>query len=255
MLGLDEHIAGLGGGGLLVALGVAVLLGLRHATDPDHLTAVSTLVMSDRRHGARRARRLGLAWGAGHATTLVVFGLPVVLFRGFLPDGVQRAAEAAVGVVIVVLALRLLARWRRGYFHMHPHRHGGECHAHPHVHEHAPEAEHPADHEHAHAEALGRSPTAAYGIGLVHGMGGSAGAGVLLVAALPGRLEAAAGLLLFAGAAAVSMALLSASFGAALARAPAGRRFAAVAPVLGIAGVLFGAWYAVGAVAVAPVLH
>ncbi|MFN8205772.1 MAG: hypothetical protein U0S48_24720, partial [Solirubrobacteraceae bacterium] len=67
---LDDAIAHLGaGGGLWLALLVAVLLGLRHATDPDHLTAVSTLVMSDPRDGSRRAGRLGLAWGLGHATT------------------------------------------------------------------------------------------------------------------------------------------------------------------------------------------
>ena len=61
MAGLDERIAGLGGHGLLVVVAVAILIGLRHATDPDHLTAVSTLIASDDERGTRRAGRLGLS--------------------------------------------------------------------------------------------------------------------------------------------------------------------------------------------------
>src|SRR4051812_25904363 len=110
---LDDLIAGIGaGGGLPVVLLVALLLGLRHATDPDHLTAVATLIVSDDRRGRARARTLGLAWGAGHATTLFAFGLPIVLFEAYLPDPLQRAAEAAVGLIVVALAVRLLVRWR-----------------------------------------------------------------------------------------------------------------------------------------------
>ena len=117
---------------LLVAV-VAILLGLRHATDPDHLTAVSTLVASDRTdtHGAGR---LGLAWGLGHATTLFAFGLPIVLFKAYLPERVQQGAEASVGLVIIALAVWLLVRWRRGLFHVHVHAHGGAPHVHGHTH-------------------------------------------------------------------------------------------------------------------------
>src|SRR3954463_12336584 len=109
MLGLDDWIARLGGSGVM-AFVVALLLGLRHATDPDHLTAVSTLFLGSQRDGPRRATRLGLAWGLGHGLTLFVFGLPVILFRRYLPDVFQRGAEAAIGLVIVALALRLLLR-------------------------------------------------------------------------------------------------------------------------------------------------
>ena len=66
-----------------MAFVVAILLGLRHATDPDHLTAVSTLFLGESPNGPRRATTLGLAWGLGHAATLFAFGLPVVLFRRF----------------------------------------------------------------------------------------------------------------------------------------------------------------------------
>jgi ABC-type nickel/cobalt efflux system permease component RcnA len=248
MFGLDDRIAGLaGGGGLLVVLAIALLLGLRHATDPDHITAVSTLAASDERHGARRASALGFAWGLGHATTLFLFGLPVVLFGSYLPDAVQRAAELAIGLVIVALALRLLVRWRRGQFHWHAHTHGDVTHVHPHAHERAHNHSTAPAHEHAHAESLGRSPRAAFGIGLLHGFGGSAAVAVLLLGSISSRAEAAAALALFAGATALSMGLISSGLGVALTRGPVARRFEAMAPALGGLSLVFGAWYALAA--------
>jgi hypothetical protein len=247
MLGLDEWITGPGGNGLM-ALAVAFLLGLRHATDPDHLTAVSTLVLSDQRDGARRAGALGLAWGLGHATTLLAFGLPVVLFRQYLPEGLISGAEVAIGLVIILLGLRLLRRWGQGYFHIHPHSHGGVQHSHPHVHEGRQASHAPTSHSHPHADALGRTPMAAFGIGMVHGVGGSAGVGILVVGAASSQATGVVALVLFAGATAVSMALVSSSLGYALARGPLARRTDALIPVLALASVAFGVWYAFDAV-------
>src|SRR6478672_11842569 len=115
MFGLDEKIASLGSGEAFVLVAViAVLLGLRHATDPDHLTAVTTLIAGDARHDHRKARSLGFIWGLGHATTLFAFGVPIVLAKSYLPGPVQRGAETAVGILIIVLAIRLLVRSRQG---------------------------------------------------------------------------------------------------------------------------------------------
>lgn len=242
------------GGGPGLALAIALLLGLRHATDPDHLTAVSTLVLSDQR-ATGRAGLLGLFWGLGHATTLFLFGLPLVLFQGALPDGIHRAAEAAIGVLIAVLAVRLLLRWRRGVFHVHAHAHDGLWHVHHHAHEmsHAPMLQGSGEelgHTHPHAEGLGRSPLASYGIGLVHGVGGSAGTGVLMAAALPGRVEATIVLSVFALGTAISMAVLSAVFGYALARESVVRRLTMFVPPAGVLGVVFGVWYTLAALGV-----
>jgi ABC-type nickel/cobalt efflux system permease component RcnA len=246
---LDHSIAELGQGGTLLAvLAVALLLGLRHATDPDHLAAVSTLIASDPEDGSRRAGRLGLAWGLGHATTLIGFGLPIVVFNSYLPDPVQRAAELTVGLVIAGLAVRLLVSWRRGRFHAHAHRHGQVEHRHLHPHTAGPH------HAHTHdtGRRLGRSPRQAYAIGLVHGMGGSGGVGVLLLAGIPAKAEAAGALLLFSLGAAISMAVLSSGLGYALTRGPVGRRLLVLAPGLACVTLVFGAWYALGAVSVAP---
>jgi ABC-type nickel/cobalt efflux system permease component RcnA len=145
--------------------------------------------------------------------------------------------------------VRLLVRWRRGRFHAHPHAHAGRSHRHLHEHGDA------RGHEHGHAvgaRTLGRSPLQAYGIGLVHGVGGSAGVGVLLLAAIPDHVEAVLALALFASFTAISMAIASSGLGYVLSRGPARRGFAALAPVLGAASLAFGAWYALGAVNAVP---
>jgi ABC-type nickel/cobalt efflux system permease component RcnA len=236
---------------LALVLAVALGLGLRHASDPDHLAAVSTLIASEPEDGTRRAGRLGLAWGLGHATTLALFGLPIVLFNAYLPEAAQRGAEALVGLVITFLAGRLLVRWRRGQFHAHAHRHGGTEHRHLHPH-HEPGPRH--DHAHEPEVRLGRSPAQAFGIGLVHGMGGSAGVGVLVLATIPAQAEAVVALMVFALGTAVSMAALSSAFGYAITRGPVLRRALAFAPVMGTLTLAFGGWYTLGAVGAVPYL-
>jgi len=244
MFGLDDWIANFSDGatvGLIVV--VAVLLGLRHASDPDHLAAVSTLIASGKDRTKRAAASLGLTWGLGHATTLFAFGLPIVLFKAYLPGPVQEGAEASVGLVIIALAVWLLVRWRRGVFHVHVHSHG----AGPHVHTHT----HNGDTAHAH-QIKTRSPFQAYGIGLVHGMGGSAGVGVLLLATIHNRGVAVGALAVFALFTAVSMSIMSTTFGMTLSSGPMRTSFNRVAPALGTASLLFGLWYALGALAIAP---
>ena len=246
MFGLDDKIASFSDGTtLLVVIGVAILLGLRHAADPDHLAAVTTLIASGKERTRTAAARLGLAWGLGHATTLFAFGLPIVLFKAYLPERVQQGAETTVGLVIAALAVWLLVRWRRGLFRLLAHEHGHGLHLHPHT--------HPQESDHAHAYRLRpRSPFQAYGIGLVHGLGGSAGVGVLLLAAIHNHVLAVIALALFAFFTAVSMALLSTGFGLTLSSAPMRRSFHRLAPALGLISVVFGAWYALGALDLAP---
>lgn len=225
MFGLDDAIANLSGGAsVAVVLLAAALLGLRHATDPDHIAAVTTLVASGQERAAWSAARLGAYWGLGHALTLVVFGLPILLSQQFLPERVQQGAETAVAALIVFLALRLLVRWRHGYFDLHAHPHEERHHRHP-----------------------VRSPLGAFVIGLVHGMGGSAGVGVFLLAAIPSTTTAVASLLVLAVFTAVSMTVVTTGFGATLAARPVLGASGTVAPVLGVASLAFGVWYAAAA--------
>ena len=246
MFGLDDWIMQFSDGTtVLIVCVVAVLLGLRHASDPDHLAAVSTLVASGKERSSRAAAKLGLVWGLGHATTLFVFGLPIVLANAYLPERVQQGAETTVGVMIVLLAVWLLVRWRRGIFHVHVHDHGTGRHAHAHTHR--------TDLSHAHrSPARARTPLQAYGIGLLHGMGGSAGVGVLLLATIDDHVLAVAALFLLALFTAVSMSILTTGFGATLSAAPVRGALHRFAPVVGVTSMAFGIWYALGALAIAP---
>jgi ABC-type nickel/cobalt efflux system permease component RcnA len=239
MTAIDGWISGHATGhGAAVVLLLAFALGLRHASDPDHLVAVSTLVADTRGRAARAAARLGAAWGLGHATTLLAFGLPVLLVRSVLPHVVEQSAEALIGAIIVVLALRLLVRWRRGAYHVHLHAHDGRPHVH--VHSHADER------GHAHEHAV-RTPAQAFAIGLVHGTAGSAGVAVLLIAAIPSTTVACLALVVLVAGCTLSMALMSAAFGGALNAAVARRRLVRAIPALGTLALVFGAWYAVAA--------
>jgi ABC-type nickel/cobalt efflux system permease component RcnA len=184
---------------------------------------------------------MGLLWGAGHGTTLVLIGAPLVLFNRYLPETVQQAAETLIGLIIVALAARLVFQWRRGPLHAHVHTHDGGQ-AHRHVHSHAEDT----SHGHAHRVPQ-RTPLSAYGVGLVHGIGGSGGLTLLLLSTISDKVQATGALLLFAAGTAISMALLSTAFGFAIAGGPVGRNFERVAPVLGVLGVAFGAWYTLGA--------
>lgn len=244
MFGLDDFIASYSEGSAvwLVVL-VAILLGLRHATDPDHIAAVTTLVAGTKERGTRGAAALGAAWGLGHAVTLFAFGVPILLLDKYLPERAQQLAETAIAVAIGYLAVRLVIRWRRGLFHVHEHEHDGVRHAH--LHGHAGEA------EHAHPHAA-RTKLGSFGIGLVHGMGGSAGVGILIVASIESQTLGLISLALLAIFTGVSMTVLSTGFGAALASRPLRSSFGAVAPGLGVAGLAFAIWYGAAAWALAP---
>jgi sulfite exporter TauE/SafE len=236
MFGLDQMISDLSAsGGLGVVLAIALLLGLRHAGDPDHLVAVSTLLATEPDRPAHRAGGLGLSWGLGHATSLLALGVPVVLVDKRIPQPVHASAEILIGVVIMLLAVRLFRRWRSSGLHAHPHVHEGVWHRHLHGHDEGT--------AHVHDHRLTRSPAQAYGIGLIHGVGGSAAVAVLLLASISDRAEAILALGIFAFGTALSMSLLSLGIGFALVREPVRTRLSALAPGLVVLSFAFGAWY------------
>jgi ABC-type nickel/cobalt efflux system permease component RcnA len=219
------------GAPLLVALGIALVLGLRHASDPDHLVAVTSLLAADR-GDVRGAARLGAWWGVGHAACLLAVGLPLIALKEGLPAWLERGAETGVGLVILALGLRVIVKWTRGDYRAGPHGHHGQDHRH---------LREGGAHEHAHV----RSPRQAFGIGLLHGLAGTGAVVVLLIAAMPGRLEAAAALGLFAPMSVLSMALCTSAFAWVLTRPVIEPLYRTVlVPALGVFGLVFGLWYA-----------
>lgn len=230
---LDGWLTSLFDGAPFVAvLALAVVLGLRHASDPDHLVAVTSLVATTAAD-VRAAARIGAWWGLGHAATLLALGLPLIALRAELPDGLETAAERLVGVVILVLAARVVFRWVRGGYSASIHRHPPAT-----VHRHLNTG------VHSHAERP-REAAQAAAVGVLHGLAGTGAIVVLLITALPAQETALAALLVFAPMSVLSMALFTAGFAWLFTRrlvAPLFRRV--LMPVMGAFGLVFGAWYA-----------
>ena len=231
---LDAWLTGLfAGAPLLAALGIAAALGLRHASDPDHLVAVTSLVAAED-GDSRKAAQLGAWWGLGHAGVLLVIGLPLIFFKSAVPGWLEAGAEKAVGVVILVLAGRVIFKWVRGDYragaHSHHDSHGMRRHLR-------------RAGEHRHVKV--RSPAQALSIGMLHGLAGTGAVVLLLIAALPTKLEAALSLAVFAPTSIVSMAACTAAFAWVLTRPIIEPVYRSVLiPGLGLFGLMFGLWYA-----------
>jgi high-affinity nickel permease len=233
---VDAWLTGLlDGAPLLVALGIAFLLGLRHASDPDHLVAVTSLVAAEG-GDTRKAARLGAWWGVGHAGVLLVLGLPLIFLKGELPAWLESGAERAVGLVILVLAVRVIVKWARGDYR-------AAAHEHEDGHDHRRHLRRDEGGGHRHTTV--RTPAQALSIGMLHGLAGTGAVVLLLIAALPTQLEAALALGLFAPMSVVSMAICTSTFAWVLTRPAVEPLYRTVLiPSLGLFGVVFGLSYA-----------
>ncbi|PYP12211.1 MAG: hypothetical protein DMD59_00700 [Gemmatimonadetes bacterium] len=166
---------------IVAVLAIGGLLGLRHAFEPDHLAAVSTLAT---RPGGRRrwsAARLGLIWGLGHTVTVGAVALLVLVLGVQLPARLWPTAELVVAALLILLGMMVIWRYARGRWHMHAHAHSAGA---PHLHLHS----HAADpsHGHAHASVDARR---SLGFGIAHGLAGSGAIAALLVAAVPDTMS------------------------------------------------------------------
>ena len=200
---------------LLPVLALGFFLGMRHATDPDHVIAVGTIVA--RHRTTRGAAAIGIVWGVGHSLTILLVGSGIIAFRWAIPARVGLSMELAVGVMLIVLGLtnlrdifRLLGRGAArpegatGIVHSHPHSHGDYIHTHPHRHD--PEA-HPHRPDQTPVAWLDRAFVGLRPyqlarpllVGVVHGLAGSAAVALLVLAAIENPKWSMLYLLVFGG--------------------------------------------------------
>ena len=221
---IPTHAAPLG----LALLGL--ILGMRHATDPDHVVAVTAILSRQPRVGI--ATRIGLLWGLGHTVTVIAVGVAIIVFRVAIPVRVGLAMELAVAMVLILLGLSAMAALIRGtlaraFFdshvdgvtvHSHRHSHGAVTHWHPHAH--VVGLAEPADHDHsvpartASALASGRPLLKSFAVGLVHGLAGSAAIALMVLSAIRDPRWAAAYLAVFCCGTIIGMMLLTTAIGA-----------------------------------------
>jgi hypothetical protein len=225
---------------MLAQILLGFVLGLRHAADADHLVAVSGL-LGDPAAQRRRwgAARVGALWGLGHLLSILLAGGVVLALRVHLPPWVEWSLELVVAFVLLGLGLHTIRAALRGRYHAHIHTHPGPL-RHAHVHYHPREDAHdPAAHD-AHLPAARRRPL---WIGMVHGLAGTAGLTLLMLATIPSLWVGIAYLLLFGCGALVGMALLSTVLSWPLAQAPRRSRWVtAFRLAAGAANVAFGAF-------------
>ncbi|HEX4628004.1 MAG TPA: hypothetical protein VH137_04370 [Gemmatimonadales bacterium] len=200
----------------LVALaGIGLLLGFRHAFEPDHLAAVSTL--ATRQGRLLDACRLGIAWALGHTASVGIVVGAIILFGVHLPDRLWPAADFLVALLLIGLGTTVILRYVRGRWHLHVHSHEGGPHLH--LHSHASPPPPGAAHQHLHVSGDARR---SLGFGLLHGLAGSAAILVLLIAAAPTRAAQIAYFAAFAAGTLLGMLAVSLSL-ALLVRLAAGR--------------------------------
>jgi len=246
---------------MFVVVALGFFLGMRHATDADHVVAVTTIVARQRDIGT--AALTGLLWGVGHTLTVLCVGSAIILFNIAIPDRIGIGMELSVGVMLVVLgALNVAAytrfrprSWRHAFrrsthARAHPHRHGDYIHSHPHV---APDHHpHPDDQTPLASldRRLGRSRTyrlmRPVVVGVVHGLAGSAAVTLLVVAAVRDPRWAIAYLLVFGVGTIAGMILITMTIASALHLVGGGSELVArrLAIAFGLASVFFGVSFA-----------
>ena len=216
---------------LVTSSGLGSLLGMRHALEPDHLAAVSTLVTDEKsRH---KAALLGVCWGLGHTLSLLVVGAALVLLRAEMPAFAADVFELFVALMLIGLGLRAIyLAAREGLAGpAHPHHHGHRHHVHPGA---------PA-HVHIGTWTLARRPLL---VGAVHGLAGSGALTALVLTTLPSTAARLAYMMLFGLGSTVGMAALSGLLGWPLARVGSHRTLArGVSAAVGCVSIVLGVFW------------
>ena len=163
---------------LLAVLSIGLVFGLKHATEVDHVVAITTIV--SRHKNVFRSAIVGALWGAGHTATLLLIGVIVLSLRVAIPERVSGWLE--FGVALMIIGLGVSALWRAtrssNEVHLHQHSHDGLSHTHVHFHEH--ENKHNPSSQVAHSHTVSRVGWKPVLVGMMHGLAGS-GALTLLV--------------------------------------------------------------------------
>jgi ABC-type nickel/cobalt efflux system permease component RcnA len=249
--------------GFLSILAVGFFLGMRHATDPDHVIAVTTIVTNQR--NSMRAALIGAFWGVGHTLTIFVVGAGIILFNLVIPVRIGLSMELSVAVMLIILGLFNVAGFLRSMpaesihthdgetvVHSHPHSHGDYIHQHPHSHD--PEG-HPHAPDHTPLAWMDRvfgtvslyQYLRPFVIGVVHGLAGSAAVALLVLTTIRNVHWAIAYLLIFgvgtiAGMMLITMSLASAFRMVGKARQKFSRRLALASGLLSLGFGLFVAY-------------
>lgn len=185
----------------LAVLGLGFLLGLKHATEADHLAAV--IAMVSERRSLWSSAVVGGLWGVGHTISLFIAGIVVLILNFQISEVTERWLEFGVGIMLTLLGLNVVRKLLNGgELHLHTHDHGSGTHAHPHLHEHA-DLGHTMTHRRS-----SKSPKAVL-IGMVHGLAGSAALMLLLIPTIESKAVGLIYIVIFGAGSVGGMMLMS----------------------------------------------
>lgn len=218
----------------LSILAVGFFLGMRHATDPDHVIAVTTIVTNQR--DKARAALIGAFWGIGHTVTIFVVGAAIILFNLIIPVRVGLSMELSVAVMLIILGMVNVAGFLRSMPTARPQNTDGQI-VHTHMHSHVGIV-----HSHSHTHAAHTHETPSIGwldrtfgrigmyqylrpfvIGVVHGLAGSAAVALLVLTTIRNVHWAIAYLLVFGVGTIAGMMLITLSIASAFTMVGRGR--------------------------------
>jgi ABC-type nickel/cobalt efflux system permease component RcnA len=172
---------------LLSILAFGFVLGIKHAIEPDHIIAVSTIASRSKKIWS--ASLAGAFWGMGHTATLFVVGMSLILMKVEMPEKWAMSFEFFVGIMLVYFGIHSILSFSKKKLHSHEHKHNeGEVHKHFHAHEQS------VKHEHAHRDV---SYLKSMIIGVVHGLAGSAAMVLLTMSTMASVWQGAIYILIF----------------------------------------------------------
>lgn len=221
--------------GFLSILAVGFFLGMRHATDPDHVIAVTTIVSNQQNR--MRAALIGAFWGVGHTVTIFVVGAGIILFNLVIPVRVGLSMELSVAVMLIILGLMNVAGFLRSMpagsvqapeegeiLHSHLHSHGDHVHSHPHTHHsHAPDETPLGWFDRMFGRVSAYQYIRPFVVGTVHGLAGSAAVALLVLTTIRNVHWAIAYLLIFGVGTIAGMMLITMSIASAFTMVGRGR--------------------------------
>lgn len=179
---------------LFSVLALGFILGIKHAIEPDHVIAVSTIASQSKK--LWHASLAGVFWGIGHTITLFIIGLILILMKREIPEKWAMSLEFLVGIMLVYLGIKTILSFRN--IHIHNHQHDGDDHKH--VHSHRNNGEHKHKHQHQNTTYL-----KSMFIGLVHGLAGSGAMVLLTMSTVRSAEEAAIYILIFGAGTVIGM--------------------------------------------------
>jgi ABC-type nickel/cobalt efflux system permease component RcnA len=179
---------------LLTVLALGFILGIKHAIEPDHVIAVSTIASQSKK--LWNASLAGVFWGIGHTVTLFIIGIILILMKGKISEKWAMSLEFLVGIMLVYLGVKTILSFKN--IHVHHHKHDGDDHKH--VHSHQNSGEHKHKHQHQNVTYLESML-----IGLVHGLAGSGAMVLLTMSTVKNVGEAAIYILIFGAGTVIGM--------------------------------------------------